>query len=251
MIYTTINTPSDLSKLYEQIERHVFGIESSKFLREQSIKVYGFFHNDNDSIDDNTLIVYGKTIAPDELPSIPSTSIFSKVKQYGSSFRYKGLYNVFGKVILEPQFDEITYFEYGIFIGKRKDRCCLIKANGVRLTNLTYDNFFDAGENTIAFVANQKLGFMNVCGEIVIEAQYDCYLSKGKFENGFAEVVKVDDEGESYLRIDHYNCVVENIDYVPFDNSEHHLGTGYYLYGDLPDSSDAYEGDDTNRWNTD
>lgn len=251
MIYTPINTPTDLTVLCQQIERKVFGIDSSKFLREQGIKVYGYFHLDEDCIDNDTVIVFGKTITPNELPSLPSTSIFSKLKQYGSSSRYKGLYNIYGKEILEPQFDEITYFAYGNFIGKRKEKCCLITTGGVRLTNSTYDNFYDAGENTIAFIENGKLGFMNVCGKEVIDAQYDCYLSKGKFENGFAEVVKVDDDGESYLRIDHYNCIVENIDYISFDNNEHNLGTGYYPYGDLPDSSDAYEGDDSNRWNTD
>ena len=28
-------------------------------------------------------------------------------------------------------------------------------------------------------------------------------------------------------------------------------GTGYYPYGELPDALDAYEGDESNRWNTD
>ena len=41
-------------------------------------------------------------------------------------------------------------------------------------------------------------------------------------------------------------------DAYEYDNiSDHNLGTGYYPYGDLPSSSDAYEGDNSNRWNTD
>ena len=69
------------------------------------------------------------------------------------------------------------------------------------------------------------------------------------FCNGKAEVLGMGKLSIPYY-INHYGNFVE--DAYEYDNiSDHNLGTGYYPYGDLPSSSDAYEGDNSNRWNTD
>ena len=85
--------------------------------------------------------------------------------------------------------------------------------------------------------------------QVIIEAKYKEGDKYNHFFDGKALVCK-DSKFAVSCYINHYGEVVgleEDYDNSLFSGN----GTGYYPYGECPDSLDAYEGDESNRWNTD
>lgn len=270
MKYIRVNSEEDLRQLESQLENENLFLPQydCKFLREQGMFIYGYFIDENSAVH---LIDYGITVLADNTPNLPETSIFAKLRKYGSSKKYHGLVDVNGFVKVQPIYEGFDILQdFNIIICNKNGKYGLLSEEGRKLTDICFDNIFNAGENTIGFVENGKVGFMTSECKVVINPQYEHQLDDQNhdanfnyFINGFAFVIKKD---EFYLYryiIDHYGIMVkeaeplrynfddDNYSYDEEDRAEHNLGTGYYPYGELPDSSDAYEGDDSNRWNTD
>ncbi len=204
------------------------------------------------------LFVYGETITPAQIEKLPKIGVFANFSAYGSSKKYKGLRNIKGETILNTIYDELTLFyqtNNAIFIKTQKDGlfglvCYVPLSNKVNIIiQPKYDDIFDAGEFTFGFITNGKVGFASLSGQEIIEAKYKEEDKYNHFFDGKALVCK-DSKFAVSCYINHYGEVVgleEDYDNSLFSGN----GTGYYPYGELPDSLDAYEGDESNLWNTD
>ena len=204
------------------------------------------------------LFVYGETITLAQIEKHPKIGVFANFRAYGSGKKYKGLRNIKGETILAAIYDELTLFyqtDNAIFIKTQKDGlfglvCYVPLSNKIDIImQPKYNDIFDAGEFTFGFVTNGKVGFASLTGREIIEASYKDEVKYNHFFDGKALVHK-DSKFAVPCYINHYGGVVgleEDYDSSLFSGN----GTGYYPYGELPDSLDAYEGDESNRWNTD
>ena len=232
------------------------------WFKQDGLKIYGyFFDEDNPSNRGKQFFLFGRTIQRSAFEN-DGVGIFSRLKQYGSSNRYKGLISIFGKEIISNNYECFTPFislecdGFTLLIAEKYGKKGLISIcnsffDGKILTPVIYDDFFYANEYTLGFVKDDKVGFMNMNGVEVIKAEFIIKDGYNLFQNCKA-LVKLNSNNSVPVYINHYGDIIEYyedevVDYFPtFGN-----GTGYYPYGDLPSSLDAYEGDPSNYWNND
>lgn len=255
--YKRFDTESEIDQFFEQLNKELF-LPIDEWHKEKGLMLYGYIDKSGNRLPNNSWICFGKTITPEEVDSTPKAGIFATIKSYGSSKKYIGLKDIRGKIILNNQYEDILplcEYDYDvIFLVKRNDKYGLVKvfSNGDEakiIAPTRYEKIFDAQEYTIGFVENGAVGFMDLEGNIVIQPMYQDIDGNNIFINGKAEILRIGKDSIPYY-INHYGNYVQ--DATEYDDiSEHNLGTGYYPYGDLPDSSDAYESNDSNRWNTD
>ena len=255
--YRKFSSSNEVNTFFERLNKEIV-LPVDDWYKENGLVLYGYIYDLESPLPTNSIICFGKTITPDEEASIPKVGIFATIKSYGSSKKYVGLRNIRGKIILSNQYEEILplceYDNDVILIVKRNGKFGLVKAlsNGEEaklILPTIYEKIFDAQEYTIGFVDQGAFGFMDLEGNIVIQPMFQDIEGNNIFCNGKAEVLGMGKLSIPYY-INHYGNFVE--DAYEYDNiSDHNLGTGYYPYGDLPSSSDAYEGDNSNRWNTD
>ncbi len=253
MIYREVRSLQDLDSLIHKINLLHFGENSSGFLKKEGRFIYGIFVDDEGTVNENTLIVFGDYLSPEDIKPMPNNSIFAKVKAYGKSKKYRGLLDTKGNILLQALFETINSLTDTRLVGSVKGKSAVICNDGTLMTPIIYDRIYSAGENTIAFERDGKCGFMSANAKIVIEAEYECGRDYA-FKNGYARVTRIFDNDKYEYSIDHYGLMVSEMECISINNesfSEHNLGTGYYPYGELPDALDAYEGDESNRWNTD
>ena len=255
--YKRFNTASEIDKFFEKLNKELF-LPIDEWHKEKGLVLYGYIDKSENRLPNHSLICYGKTITPEEADSIPKIGIFATIKSYGSSKKYIGLKDVRGKIILNNQYEEILplceYDDDVILLVKRNGKYGLVKvpSNGDEakiIAPTRYDKIFDAQEYTIGFVEDGAVGFMDLEGNIVIKPMFKDIDGNNIFIDGKAEILRIENNSIPYY-INHYGNYVQDA-YEYGDVSGHNLGTGYYPYGDLPSSSDAYEGDEPNRWNTD
>lgn len=221
----------------------------------ETIQFYGCIFPD---VTLDCLFVCGETITPAQIEKFPQIGVFANIRAYGSSKKYKGLRNIKGETILSPIYDELTLFyqtEETIFIKTEKDGLSGLASYRPLSDKVDiimqpkYDDIFDAGEFTFGFIANGKVGFASLTGREIIKARYKEGNEYNHFLDGKALVYK-DSKFAVPCYINHYGEIVgltEKCNSSLFRGN----GTGYYPYGELPDALDAYEGDESNRWNTD
>jgi len=256
-VYKEFHNSKEIDAFFDLLNKELaFPIE--EWHKEKGLVLYGYIDNMEHRLPNYSMLCFGKTMTPDEIASLPKVGIFASIKSYGSSKKYKGLRDIHGNVILDTQYEEILPLcEYDndlILLVKKSGLYGLVKclSNGNEVKVIVpprYDKIFDAQEFTIGFVENGLVGFMDLEGNIVIPPIFQDLEGNNIFVNGKAEILRAGKHSIAYY-INHYgNYVQDAYDYG--NSSDHNLGTMYYPYGDLPDSSDAYEGDDSNRWNTD
>lgn len=204
------------------------------------------------------LFVYGETITPSQIENLPKIGVFANLKSYGSSKKFKGLLNIKGETILSTSYDKLSLFyqtEDTVFIKTEQNGLCGL-ASYRHLSNKVevvipskYEDIFDAGEFTFGYIENGRAGLISLTGKLITEAKYKVSDAYNHFFDGRALVCK-----DSEFAIDHYiNHYGEFVAWEEDcqDNVFSSNGTGYYPYGELPDALDAYEGDESNCWNTD
>lgn len=255
MIFKKITDVSEIDASYDP-----FVDEDLSFLKKDGIVVYGYYKYEGSN--DLIAIEFGRTVTPSEKDFKGEQSIFAQLKSYGQSKRFRGLISPYGHIIIPNIYDTITLcgFISTTFIVSKNGLYGIIDIEGKIIAPISYQKLFDAGEGTIGFIKNNLMGFMDKSGREVVEAKFEFWDEWKPFSNGFAEVC-IREDGIRYKVItDHYGIISEQrikIDYEPYihdydyDDDFHNMGTGYYPYGELPDSLDAYEGDESNRWNTD
>lgn len=255
-VYKQFQSNKEIELFFHEINTHI-NTPIEDWYKEDGLVLYGYYY-DKDNIEAfyNYFLVFGKTIAPSTLPPLNNSTIFSKLKYYGSSKKYKGIKDIEGKVLLSNSYDEIDFFyrtEYDIYLIVRKDskKGIYIFENNLfsNIVPLQFDDFFDAGEYTWGYIKDGNVGFMSLEGKIIIDARYRLSSDFNQFTKGKALVCLNDPNGVNHY-INHYG---DCIGYPESESSyeEHMLGTGYYPYGDLPDVLDAFEGDESNFWNID
>lgn len=230
------------------------------WFKQQGLKIYGYFYDEkNPTYRSTQFFLFGRTILRSSVEN-KGVGIFSQLKQYGSSNKYKGLINIFGKEIIPNNYERFYPFipiecdGYTILIAEKYGKkglvsICNSSSEGQILTPVKYDDFFYANEYTLGFVKDKKVGFMNMNGVEVIEAKFILKEGYNQFFDCKA-LVKLDAKDCVPVYINHYGDIIE---YYQEDDytTTYGNGTGYYPYGELPSSLDAYEGDTSNYWNND
>lgn len=207
--------------------------------------------------------MYGRTIFRDEVNNT-SCGIFKDLKLYGSSKKYKGLINIGGEEIFPTGYEKISPFidiesdGFTPLIVEKNNKKGLISvckdgSSGKVLTSITYDDFFYANEFTLGYIIDNTVGFMSLEGKIITDCKFIARDGYNLFNEGKAMVkLKLSVEDGVLFYINHYGDIVE---YDPYENGIYEStfgnGTGYYPFGDLPNSLDAFEGDKSNMWNID
>lgn len=259
MVYKQFKSNNEIESFFNEINNHI-NVPVENWFKEDGLVLYGcYYDEDNTGLFYKYLFVFGKTISPTTLPPLNDNTIFSKLRRYGSSKKYKGLKDISGHVLLDNNYDDIDFFyeinDNDFFIVRKGTKKGIYKFessfNNNLLKNIVqpqFDDFFDAGEYTWGYIKDGKVGFMSLEGNIITEAQYRQIPDYNQFLDGRALVCLSDPNGVEHY-INHYG---NTIGYPIFDlHDEHTLGTEYYPYGDLPDTSDAFEGEESSYWNID
>ena len=253
--------------------------------------------------------VYGRSELPTK-ESLPKENIFSQLRHYGSSKKYKGVVDNNGNIVIQTIYLSIHCFLNEILLVEGRDhKYGLLNINGEFLLPPIYDKIFEYREFVFAASLNGKIGFYDIKGEVVIPFIYDepeCLCEKPPFtdvafRNGLACVLKTVDSGEQkFGYITHENTeffpfifdyykdfsesnLIQNISsqYIHFhsndriddkyllcldgtymkydeeftegiDEESDSVNYNDYSYSESKnDILDAYEGDESNRWNTD
>lgn len=223
------------------------------WIHQEELKLYGYFY-DKEAVGlrFKYLFLFGQTIRPDQIRPASNDTIFSNLKQYGSSMRYKGLRNFKGEIVLNNTYEDISIFyetELSVyFLLRKSSKVGIIGYSYDKISELAqcrYDAFFDANEYTWGYIINNKVGFMSLNGEIQTEAKYKIAEGYNIFINGKA-LTCIDSPNGVVHYINHYG---DCIGYPESDDDTTWLGSTAYQ-GDS-DILDAYEGDESNMWNTD
>lgn len=230
-----------------------------EWYKSSELTIYGYFEYAG-------LVVFGTTITTTQAEAIQKVGIFRDMKCYGSSKKYKGLKNVHGVTILENNYEEISLFckyNFTVYLLVRRNGKLGLLSHRLRSDNtdeifkilpVEYDEIFEAGEYTFGIIKNGKVGFISLDGKFIIEPMYKINPDDRNINplNHFFEgqaLVCVDHPHGYEHFINHYGNIVGLPDYD--DTPTFGQGTGYYPHEDFPDSLDAYEGEESNRWNTD
>lgn len=254
--YKSFQSNVEIDSFFNEINNHIY-IPIDCWYKQDELKLYGYFYDEENKVDfAHLLLCFGQTICPDTLPPLSHNTIFSELRRYGSSRKYKGLKDVRGNVLLRNMYDDIDFFyateNNAYFIVSKGDKKGVVKFEYDKFTNIAqpqFDDFFDAGEYTFGYVKENNVGFMSLDGKFITEAKFRLSPDFNHFIDGRALACLTHPDGIKHY-INHYgDCIGYPED--DFLSEEHGLGTGYYPYGDLPDALDAYEGDETNFWNTD
>lgn len=254
--YKQFHSDMEIEAFFDEINNNIY-LSVDKWYQEDGLRLYGCFYDEENITNyGHYLFCFGQTIYPDVLQPLSNDTVFAKLKHYASSSRYKGLKDVRGQVVLGNRYDEITHFyttdTYAYFVVERGNKKGIYRLDNGKMSIIApvqYDDFFDAGEYTWGYLLDGSVGFMSLEGRLVTQAKYRQSHDFNHFVDGKALVCVNNPNGVDHY-VNHYgDCIGYPQD--DFPNKEHTLGTGYYPYGDLPDTSDAYEGDDSNRWNTD
>lgn len=256
--YKELKTQEEIDNFFSKACNNIQKLKNDEsfildWYKKDGIKIYGYFYKDTFSLS-KSLICYGQTISPDNADQQNKPGVFSKLQFYGSSKRFLGLKNPYGETLLNNIYDEIEIFyetEIELYFKiKSKGKVGIAKyfLNSMDIiASPRYDSIFDAREYTWGYVINGNVGFMTITGQHITEAKYMNNENYNIFIDGKA-LTQLNQPETCKIYIDHYDNIV---DYYQEESSFCGSGTGYYPFGDLPDSSDVYEGNCSNIWNTD
>lgn len=256
-VYKEFQNETEIDAFFERLNEEIY-LPIEEWHKEKGLVLYGYIDKKERRLPNYPMICFGRTITPEKIESLPKVGIFSNIKTYGSSKKYRGLRDIRGNVILDAMYEEILplcEYDYDVLLlVKRAGLYGVVKefSNGEKAQVLVpprYEKIFDAQEYTLGFVENGAVGFMDLEGNVVIQPMFQDIDGNNIYINGKAQIQSIRENSIPYY-INHYgNLVMDVYDYS--DVLEHNLSTSYYLYGDLPSCSDVYEGDISNRWNSD
>mgnify|MGYP003308853274 CR=1 FL=1 len=245
MEYTSIDNEQDLSVLLEDL--HAISFLPSKMLSILNDRHYKFYGHYNKEI-----FIIGATRTSDEIMNVPQNSIFANIKQYGSSKFYKGVVNLNGEFIIPAIYNSIEPFWRNLIKVGRNNKYGIYNLFGTIICPIEYDCIYAVSEYVFGIRRRDKIGFMDTNGKIVIPVEYD-YNSQFSFlfNQGKVLVQKDLDDVYAEFSIDHHNNIVDDYKIIrDFNYYPSTFGSGTMYHGDS-DILDAYEGDESNRWNTD
>lgn len=250
MQYIPIGDRKEIGGLVQTLSAQSFFTDTYEFLMSENLIIYGYFKDETTEYGLGNLYVFGKTTRPNDIILPTSDSIFSRLKQYGMSGKYKGLLNAKGEVILPNIYDDICLFAYDRILIEKNGNFGIVDTSGKILAEPKYDQLFDAWEYTIGFVLDNKVGFMNTNCSVVIDPKFDKATSYNNFNEGLIVVSETIDGLPYQYCIDHYGLIKGDMEYI---GQEGEYIPPYDTYNDdeYSDPLDAYDGDPDARWNTD
>lgn len=250
MKYNVILNHSELDSLIIELSKKYIFCSDFSFIKEENLYFHGWIDFEDDYI--NPLFVYSKNLYIQESKKYPDNSMFAKIRKYVKSQKYKGIMDSYKKVILDPNYTEIKFTGLNdFFIIVRNEKYGLFSVSRGIICNPCFDKILNPTEAVFPVIANNKLGYMDVAGKQIIPTEYE-YDENAvpSFKDGIVEVEMELENHTLYRKIDHYNNVIyeekrrknRSLDY---DNN--------YYTGEIVDYDilDAYEGDESNMWNTD
>lgn len=225
--------------------------------KEKGLKLYGYFQlSETSSL--APFFVFGQTILRGEIQK-PTAGVFTQLfesgKIYGSSKKFMGLKDIAGNTILQNTYEEISSFE-----DHQEEKFLLIKSHGLYglamydspctiILPAKYERIFYAGEYTLGIVQNKKVGFADTTGRVVVNPIFTDFDGYNIFKDGKALVTlaeTIDPYTKCYC--DHYgNQVVVESEYIEDYPDSQYLEM---LKSLRRDQLDAYEGEESNKWNT-
>lgn len=250
MVYINVNNFNNIRELVERLNAQSFYTDSYDFLISNDLTIYGFFNDESSEYGERNLFVFGKTIRPDDIILPTSDSIFSKLKQYGMSGKYKGLLNAKGEVILPNIYDDICLFAYDRILIEKNGKFGIVDTSGNILAEPKYDQLFDAWEYTIGFVLDNKVGFINTNCSVVIDPKFDKASAYNHFNDGIIVVSETINELPYQYCIDHYGLIKGKMEFIGQDD-EYIPPYGTFKNDEYSDPLDAYDGEPDALWNTD
>lgn len=192
----------------------------TRWYMQDGLKIYGCFQ-DKDGVYP-PLFIFGQTITPEQTQSSHTNGVFSKLKSYGSSKRYLGLKDVEGNTVLPNIYEDIELFDetemYFLLEVRRSGKSGLVKfeypnlATSQNIIQVEYEQLFLAGEYTLGYIKDNKIGFMTLDGKIITEPIYKHMDSAeyNYFSDGRALVILDHPSAVSSFYINHYG---ENVGY--------------------------------------
>lgn len=222
------------------------------FLHDERIVLYGYFY-DSLPFPEIVYFLVGKTVPPSEAKK-SGIGIFQCIRMYGSSAKYKGVLDSQGNQTIARNYLDIQLFGYEDFVLLKmpRDKYGVSRLNGEVVCRPVYDYIYPFSEYVFALEQDGKVGFMDVMGKIVIPMEYNVSACRNKnyyrFEKGKAKVIKCIDGDNYEFYIDHYGNQISDMSYIETDENVFYDDRGLYDYSD---SLDAFEGDESNRWNID
>lgn len=109
MVYKQFKSNNEIESFFNEINNHI-NVPVENWFKEDGLVLYGcYYDEDNTGLFYKYLFVFGKTISPTTLPPLNDNTIFSKLRRYGSSKKYKGLKDISGHVLLDNNYDDIDF----------------------------------------------------------------------------------------------------------------------------------------------
>lgn len=249
--YKSLNTKAEIEELFSEINSRT-NLPVKDWYLKDGLKIYGYFYDEEaKGVYYTFFFCFGQTIEPDKVASPANNTIWQQLRRYGSSGKYKGLKDIRGNVVLPNIYENIEFLvstDTNVYF--KVEKCgkygiCRIQANNVENVAPTqYEDIFEAGEYTLGYIREGKVGFMSLNGECITEAKYRNLPDYNHFYDGKALTCLVDPNGIEHY-INHYG------DYVGTPEYRCAMIDDFGFDKDIPDALDAYEGDESNRWNTD
>ena len=156
-----------MENFFSEINKHIY-IQVENWYNHDGLYLHGCFYNKEEKgYFNNYLFCFSQTIESNKLQPLKNNLIFSNLKLYGSSHKYKGLKDIRGNVILSNQFDKIElfytteitiYFKIEKIIKKEYINLNLIRLKISYLYNL---KTFLMPENTLGGIS--KMEMLDLC----------------------------------------------------------------------------------------
>lgn len=134
---------------------------------------------------------------------------------------HDGYINKAGEFVIEPAYNDAEDFSEGFAIVWKNGKCGFINTDGEPLTDMIYDDATAFSDGMAKIRVGKKWGFIDTTGKVVIEPQFEHYISN--FSEGLASfLVHNEEEDVNYFGyIDKTGKVVIE---PKFDTAEDFLG---------------------------
>lgn len=248
MIFTKSDNQSEKDWIEKYLQKN-FNIHLSVF-DDNSFEVYGLFTHEDLFSGIGPYLLVGKTVSPDEITTPPSPSIFSQMKVYGSSRKFKGLLNMDGEMVISNSYTNILHYHEDYFLVESHGKWGVNQVNkGVRIP-ARYDRILPITEWSVPVVLDGKIGLSDIHGHLITPTEYDFNESESnRFQCGLIELSKRGTDFSDNFRIDHNNNIINHWRHE--DRFDKPVESEPRFPNDYDDPSDAFDGQSDAYWNID
>lgn len=105
-------------------------------------------------------------------------AIYDEIKQYREGYfiskkdNYYGLIDTINNITIPFRYKEILFLEKDRFLLSNPI-FYLADSNGKKIGDITFDDVYSYNSNTIQFLKNGKIGYLNINGKIILEPKFE------------------------------------------------------------------------------